>query len=809
MLVLVSFLSVSCFAQGQYILFVDGTVKEGKSKLVGSTVTVYEDGDASGSIVTNASGKFGFELMMDHEYIIEFSKMGYVSKKISVSTKGVPEDEAEFGFEFGGWQVGLFKTMEGLDVSILDKPVGKIFYVEADNGFDYDAKYTKSIREELAQLQSDLADKLEAQKIAEQNYKRAIAAADKALGVSNYLEAIANYTIALEAKVGDSYAAGKLAEAELKTKEADAAQAEEEAKQVEFEDLMARADAKFKAKDYDVAKAGYTAAIGVKPNEKLPKDQIKKIDDLLAKAAEEKKLAKEAEVKRLADEQAAEESRLKAEAEEKRLAEEAEVKRLADEQAAEEERLAKEVTDKAEADRIATEQKAAQAAQAEEERLAKELADKAEADRIATEQKAAQAAQAEEERLAKESADKAEADRIATEQKAAQAALAEEERLAKEAADKAEADKLAKEFADKAESDRLVNEQKEAQATQAEEERLAKEAADKAEADKLAKEAADKADADRLANEQKEAQEALAEEERLAKEAADKSEADKLAKAAADKASADRLVNEQKEAQATQAEEERLVKEAQAVQAEEERLANEAEDKSEADRLANEQKEAQSARAEKERLAKAAADNAEANRLANEAADKSEADRLAVIKADQEAARLRSAEAAEAAEAERLARLDKISSEKYSLSEYRDVIDKADLHYNFKKYEAALIEYENALAMRPDQDYPKERISLIKKMIGIQANRESLAKENQENNQIPIEDFKNDIAQKYPEGVTEEVETLGNKTITKRYVVKNNRGDEYKMIKHNWGGKFFFKNEQQITELIWNKETGH
>ena len=601
LLILVGFVSLSCFAQGQYILFVDGTVKEGKSKLVGSTVTVYEDGDKFGAIVTNASGKFGFELMMDHEYIIEFSKSGYVSKKISVSTKGVPEDEAEFGFEFGGWQVGLFKNMEGLDVSILDNPVGKIFYVEADNGFDYDAKYTKSIRQELAQLQSDLAEKLEAQKIAEQNYKRAIASADKALGVSNYIEAIAKYTIALEAKVGDSYAAGKLAEAELKAQEEDAAQAAEAAKEDEFDDLMARADAKFKAKDYDGAKAGYTSAIGVKPNEKLPKDQIKKIDDLLAKAAEEERLAEEAEAKRLAEEQAAEESRLKAEAEEKRLAEEAETKRLADLKAAEEERLAKLA-----ADRIAAVQKEAKAVQEEEERLAEVAAAKAKADRIAAEQKEAKVAQEEE-----------------------------------------------------------------------------------------------------------------------------------------------------------------------------------------------------------ERIAKAAADNAETNRLAKEAVDKAEADRLALIKADQETARLKSAEAEATVEAERLARLDKISSEQYSLSEYRDVIDKADLHYNFKKYEAALTEYQNALAMRPDQDYPKERISLIKKMIGIQANKEILAQENQEIQQISIEDFKNDIAKKYPEGITEEVETLGNKTITKRYVVKDNRGDEYKMIKHNWGGKFFFKNEQQITELIWNDETEH
>ena len=156
MLVLFFFINAITFSQGQYILFVDGTVKEGKSKLIGSTVTVYEDGEKSGSILTNASGKFGFDLLMDHEYIIEFSKTGYVSKRISVNTIGVPDDEAEFGFEYGGWQIGLFKTIEGLDVSILEKPIGKIFYVQAYGGFDYDAKYTKSIRNELAQLQLDL-----------------------------------------------------------------------------------------------------------------------------------------------------------------------------------------------------------------------------------------------------------------------------------------------------------------------------------------------------------------------------------------------------------------------------------------------------------------------------------------------------------------------------------------------------------------------------------------------------------------------------------------------------------------------------
>ncbi|MBL4652603.1 MAG: hypothetical protein JKY53_07020 [Flavobacteriales bacterium] len=690
LVILFCFFSVKIIAQGPFILFVDGTVKEGKVKLVGATVTVYEDGNKTGSVIVNATGKFGFDLLMDHQYIIEFSKAGYVSKKISVNTKGVPPEDAEFGFEFGGWQVLLFKKVEGLDVSILDNPVGKIFYDPEDGGFNYDVKYTKSIRNEMDKLQSDLANKLAAAAAAEQNYKHAITAGDKAFGSSHYSSAVEHYNKALEVKPGDTYATSKLAEVETKAAGEKAAADATAAKDLEFSNLVTEADTKFKNKDYDGAKAAYTAAIGVKPNEKYPKDQIKKINDLIANAAEEERLAKAAEEKRLADEKAAEEAKLAAEKEEKRLAEEAPA------QKAEEEKLAKEAADAA--------------VKAEEERLTKEAEEK----RLAEE-----AAQAEKDRLAQESAD-------------AEAKQAEEERLAQEAADAAA----------KAEEERLDQEAANA-AAKAEEERLAKEAANaaKAEEERLAQESADTA--------------AKAEEEKLAQESAD----------------------------------------AAAKNAEEERLAKEAED----NRLAEE-----AAQTERDRLAQEAAAKSEEERLAQEAAN---AARLAEIEADKEDVRKRKSEEDIALDAEHQARLDKITSEQHTLSEYRAVIEKADLHFNFKKYEAAITEYENALAMRPDQVHPRERIDQIHKILGIEANKAKMGTATTQDYHLPKDDFRNAIAEKYPEGITEELEVLGNKTITKRYVVKGNHGDEYKMIKHSWGGKFFFKNDQQITELLWTKET--
>ena len=62
------------------------------------------------------------------------------------------------------------------------------------------------------------------------------------------------------------------------------------------------------------------------------------------------------------------------------------------------------------------------------------------------------------------------------------------------------------------------------------------------------------------------------------------------------------------------------------------------------------------------------------------------------------------------------------------------------------------------------------------------------------------------LAQEYPEGVTEESYTEGNKVIIRRVVVNANKADEYSKVIAKWG-TFYFKNGQSITEAIWSKET--
>ncbi len=70
-----------------------------------------------------------------------------------------------------------------------------------------------------------------------------------------------------------------------------------------------------------------------------------------------------------------------------------------------------------------------------------------------------------------------------------------------------------------------------------------------------------------------------------------------------------------------------------------------------------------------------------------------------------------------------------------------------------------------------------------------------------------LEDFQIELAKQYPTGMTEETYMDGNVKITKRVVVENNKGNEYKKAEHPWGAKYFFKNDSPITEREWQMET--
>ena len=172
---------------------------EGK-RMAGAEIRVFKNGSLVETVLTDAKGSADIPCDPNAIYTIEVGgNKGMVKKKIEVNTKGVAPEGA-MGDAFFPATVELFKKIEGMDLSILDKPIGKIRY-DADYGdFDSDAIYTKTVQKQLAALEKDfLAKKSEDQAKkanAQKEYAAAIKIADKAFASEEWEKAAEKYRIA-------------------------------------------------------------------------------------------------------------------------------------------------------------------------------------------------------------------------------------------------------------------------------------------------------------------------------------------------------------------------------------------------------------------------------------------------------------------------------------------------------------------------------------------------------------------------------------------------------------------------------------
>ena len=121
-------------------------------------------------------------------------------------------------------------------------------------------------KEQIAAAKETLA-KLAAEKEAEQQYKNAIAAADKSFAAEDYKAAITNYTKASGIKPNEPYPQDQIAKANKIL-------AEREAANKEYANQIAAADKEFNQANYEQAIPAYQKALAMRPDEQYPKDQI-------------------------------------------------------------------------------------------------------------------------------------------------------------------------------------------------------------------------------------------------------------------------------------------------------------------------------------------------------------------------------------------------------------------------------------------------------------------------------------------------------------------------------------------------------
>ena len=348
------------------------------------TISAVADGKVVASGTSDGNGEYKMVLLFDKEYVISFSKPGFISKTITLSTFGVPDNKRHKVPDMNA-EITLFKPNECIKAEMLDKPVGRAVYFADKNIIDWDMVYSMPLLEKLNEMLDDCSKQQEKELQKEKEYTNAIKEADKAFARQDWEEAKKGYEKALQifSNKPEPKEKLKLIDNEISKKaEAEKQRAEEKA----------RAEKEAAAKKAEAEKLAKEAA----EKEVIAKAEAEK--QALAKAAEAAKLA---EKERLAKEQKEKEAAAKKEAELKeKLEKEALAKQQAEEAAklkekqalekAKEEGVAK-VVAQAEAKQRA--EKEAQALKAKdeaekrelEERKAKEeaakLAEKAEAER--------------------------------------------------------------------------------------------------------------------------------------------------------------------------------------------------------------------------------------------------------------------------------------------------------------------------------------------------------------------------------------------------------------------------------------------
>ena len=158
-------------------------------------------------------------------------------------------------------------------------------YNEAKNAYNQ-ALAAKAAEKYPKQKIAEIDKLLAQQKVLDDKYINLISYADDQFASGKYNEARGNYVNASQLKPDETYPKERIAEIDKRLAEQKVVEEKIAKDNAQYDNLIAQADAKFKAEDYTQAKALYNQASAVKPSEMYPKNQIVEIDNLIAKAAE-------------------------------------------------------------------------------------------------------------------------------------------------------------------------------------------------------------------------------------------------------------------------------------------------------------------------------------------------------------------------------------------------------------------------------------------------------------------------------------------------------------------------------------------
>jgi len=294
------FFSGTSFAQEKCI--VKGNVTIDGGTLDNVKITLYKDSQQESVRNVPKNGKFSYDLDFGYDYIFEFSKKEFVTKKVSVSTY-VPADVLERDSRFPPckFSIKLFRLFSGIDLSVFDQPIGMIMYNNETDLIETDLSYLTEIEEELKRIERETKLK-EKESLAERQrinleFNLAIKKADAEFQKRELELSKKYYNQALYLKPKEVYPKEQIVKIDLHLVDQEEKLEAQRVLDEKYTGLIQTADNQFEEKNYADSKVSYGLAIELKPNQDYPKNQIIKIQDIEA----EIKLRADNEAQRLAE----------------------------------------------------------------------------------------------------------------------------------------------------------------------------------------------------------------------------------------------------------------------------------------------------------------------------------------------------------------------------------------------------------------------------------------------------------------------------------------------------------------------------
>jgi len=267
---------------------VEGIIQAEGGSGASATIVVSRGGKGKKTFTPKPDGKYSFELDFQSTYDLEFMMDGYITRTININTQ-VPKEVLEDGVMPFFMDILLYKAFDGMK-----NETASVSFNERDYGFRFDKSYMqtlKSQKKEIDQLKAGTDLELQA------NFDAAIRKADGLFNSKDYANARVAYTEALTLKSSELYPKNKISDIDRILNELAMKEKNEKELNAKYEAAVTKGNSAFNSSDYTGAKDAFTEANTLKPTEPYPISKLDEINRILGEMAQKEAGEKELSAK--------------------------------------------------------------------------------------------------------------------------------------------------------------------------------------------------------------------------------------------------------------------------------------------------------------------------------------------------------------------------------------------------------------------------------------------------------------------------------------------------------------------------------